>query len=133
MTSTFQVNTVATSFLAALNATGITFGDNEMPKPQVDDDMPFGIMYTVAGGTSGQGSMANPNDMGTLAFQVRIVGRTREQARAAQQKYMLGLETRWTTISGCLGPGRFVIGGIVKEDERTFVSNDTIYMEVSGT
>jgi hypothetical protein len=132
MTTTIQVDTVAKSLLIQLNATGITFGDNEMPKPIPSDTLPYGILYTVAGGTTGQGAMANPNDMGTIAFQVRIVGHTREQARAAQQKYMLGLETLWGSISGCLGPGRFTIGGIVKEDERTFVSNDTIYMEVTG-
>lgn len=129
--TTFKIDDTTLSLVARLvTLTGHKFGDGDMPKPLPSDAEPYGIVYSIPGGSS-YGSMAGSLEMATMIYQIKIVGHTNDQCRKFQQKIHASLDGAWGTITGCLGPARLVPGGIVKEDERTFVANDTLYMEIT--
>jgi len=101
-----------------------------MPDPEPAANEPYGILYSIPGGMS-YGSMAGELENATVIYQIKIVGHTNSQCRKFQQKIHASLELSWFSIAGCMGPARMAVGGIVKEDERTFVANDTLYMEIT--
>ena len=105
-------------------------GDGVMPEG-VGDDEGYGIVEQIPGGSS-SGGMAGNMEMATLIFQVKTVGRNNEQCRLLRQKFYDLLDDNWASITGCMGPPRVAPGGIVANDQRTFESNDTVYMEVTG-
>jgi hypothetical protein len=128
---TIKIDDTTVSLITNLaTATGHKIGDGEMPVPLPTPEEPYAIVYTIPGGST-YGSMAAELENATILYQIKIVGHTNSQCRKFQQKIEADLETIWRNISGCMGPARMVIGGIVKEDERTFVANDTLYMEIT--
>lgn len=129
---TFKIDDTTTSFVTNLIAiTGHKFGDGEIPQdPEPAANEPYAIVYTISGGSS-YGSLAGELENATVIYQLKVVGHTNSQCRKFQQKIHAGLELIWFDIVGCMGPARVAVGGIVKEDERTFVANDTLYMEIT--
>ncbi len=128
---TIKIDDTTTSLVATLaTITGFKFGDGEMPQAEVSDDEPYGIVYTLTGGST-YGSMAGEMENATVMYQIKMVGHTNAQCRKFQQKIHGALELHWLDIAGNMGPARVALGGIVKEDERTFVANDTLYMEIT--
>lgn len=126
-----KIDDTTVSLVANLvTLTGHKFGDSEMPNPEPGEDEPYGIVYTLTGGST-YGSMAGEMENATVMYQIKIVGHTNSQCRKFQQKIHASLDGAWKLISGCMGPARVALGGIVKEDERTFVANDTLYMEIT--
>jgi hypothetical protein len=129
---TIKIDDTTESMIAVLTAlTGHKFGDNEMPVPAPAEKEAYVIVYNIPGGTT-YGSMAGELENASAIFQLTYVGHTNSQCRKLQQKIETALELSWLSIAGCMGPARIAIGGIVKEDERTFVANDTLYMEITG-
>lgn len=129
--TTIKVQDTTASLLSKLNASGFAFGDSEMPAGTTTSK-PWGILYSISGGQT-YGSLAGGSEMATLMYQIHYVGSTAEQCRRLQQLIHSTLDGVWRTITNCLGPAKTTVGGIVKEDERTFVCNDTLYMQVTGT
>ena len=128
---TFKIDDTTESLITNLIAlTGKKVGDGEMPDPLPAANEPYAIVYTIPGGST-YGSMASGLEMATILYQIKIVGHTNSQCRKFQQKIHADLDLAWPSIVGCLGPARMMVGGIVKEDERTFVANDTLYMEIT--
>lgn len=128
---TIKIDDTTESLISNLIAlTGHKFGDGEIPHPEPAATEPYGIVYTIPGGST-YGSMAGELENATLIYQIKVVGHTNSQCRKFQQKIHASLELAWFSIVGCMGPSRIALGGIVKEDERTFVANDTLYMEIT--
>lgn len=128
---TIKIDTVTASLISVLaSGTGFKVGDGAIPSPQPGVEEPYLIVYTIPGGST-HGSMGNDMDMGTFGYQITVVGHTVEQCRKLQQKFHGALAIAWGSIAGCLGPSRLSLGGIVRQDDRTFVANDTLYMEVT--
>lgn len=129
---TIKIDDTTASLVANLRTlTGHKFGDGELPQDPVPTaDEPYGIVYTITGGST-YGSMVSEFENATALFQIQAVGHTNEQCRKFQQKIHASLELAWPTIVGCMGPARMSVGGIVKQDERTFVVSDTLYMEIT--
>ena len=128
----FTIDDTTTSLVTNLIAlTGHKFGDGELPQdPEPAANEPYGIVTTIPGGSS-YGGMAGSMEMASAIFQITIVGHTNSQCRKFQQKIHSVLDDMWFSIVGCLGPARVAVGGIVKEDDRTYVANDTLYMEIT--
>lgn len=129
---TITIDTTTASLIAAIaTGTGKSVGDGEMPKPAPASADGYYIVYTIPGGST-SGGMANDLEMAEIIYQLKIVGHSNEQCRKYQQLLHEKLALAWSTITGCMGPARIAVGGIVKEDETTFVANDTMYMQITG-
>jgi hypothetical protein len=127
----YKVDDIAASFVSVLAGSGFKIGDSAMPEPNPGVDEPYAILYLTGGGES-YGSMAGAQEMNKLTWQLKVVGHTAEQCRKLVQKLHTLMDTGWDSVTGCIGPVTVTSGGIVEEDQKTFVSNESIYMEVSG-
>jgi hypothetical protein len=128
---TFKIDETTTSLIAVLGATTQQLiGDNEMPTPLPNEEQAYIIVATIPGGST-SGGMASGSEMATAVYQLMIVGHSNDQCRKLQQLVHECLDGAWGLIAGCMGPARTVLGGIVKEDEQTFVATDTLYMEIT--
>jgi hypothetical protein len=101
--------------IATLAAAGLAVGDAKAPA----GDPPYDVVYSIpAGGWTG--TLAAPNDDGSLVYQVSCVGKSRQQAEWLADKAIA------TILGGVAVTGRSVpfveldlSGGVSRDDDRT--------------
>ena len=101
--------------IAALEAQGLTVGDAVAPE---DVGPPYVVVYPIAGGGL-SGSLADPNEDGTLIFQVTCVGASREQAEWLADKAMALLDGFSISGRSIARVSLDLQGGIQRDDAST--------------
>lgn len=114
--------------------TGFQCGYADLPTLETGEilETPFFVLNPIIGGLS-DGGLAGFYEMTTDLIQIDTIGITPEQVRQAHDRMHNALDQYWADIPGAMGPPQVSVGGIVRTDDRRFVINDNIYLEVTGT
>jgi len=113
--------------------TGFQVGYADVPDLQQGETLetPWFMVTPIPGGMT-TGGMGGNYEMTQLIYQLTTIGVTAAQAREAESRAHLAIDGAWSEIPGCYGPPVVSVGGIVRTDERTFNTYDTLYLEVTN-